>query len=73
MEKLKQRRIDMSQGLIVPNGLGGEQAMIPRRQNIRERLEMEKTGLERRVVDINKALSLLDRNPDTEELMNLIS
>lgn len=51
----------------------GEAQMIPRRQNIRERLEMEKTGLERRVSDITRALSLLDKNPDTEELMNLIS
>ncbi len=59
-------------GGLVPH-LQGAEAMTPRRQNIRERLEMEKTGLERRVADINKALSLLDRNPDTEELMNLIS
>ena len=60
----------MSNGLISKADTG---QMIPRRQNIRERLEMEKTTLERRVSDINKALSLLDRNPDTEELMNLIS
>ena len=62
----------MSQGLI-SQFPPGESAMISRKQNIRERLEMEKTTLERRVADINKALSLLDRNPDTEELMNLIS
>ena len=60
------------QGLITSDKDTGMR-MMPRRQNIRERLEMEKTGLERRVADINKALSLLDRNPDTEELMNLIS
>jgi len=62
----------MSNGLI--NKYPGDQAeMMPRKQSIRDRLEMEKTGLERRVADITKALSLLDRNPDTEELMNLIS
>ena len=73
MNNLKSmRRNDMNGGLVSHLG-GGEQVMIPRKQNIRERLEMEKTSLERRVADINKALSLLDRNPDIEELMNLIS
>jgi len=61
----------MSNGLMGPVGEG--KSLIPRKQNIRERLESEKTTLQRRVDDIDKALFLLDRNPDTEELMNLIS
>lgn len=50
-------------------GLAVEQ--VPR--NLRERLERDRASMERRLADINRALSLLDRNPDTEELMNLIS
>ena len=51
---------------------GVDEAQL-RKLSLRERLERERAGLERQLGDINRALSLLDRNPDTEELMNLIS
>ena len=61
------------------NGAG--EAMMPRRSetlgfdarpNVRDRLEMELAILDQRRAEVEEALRLLDRNPDTERLMDLI-
>ena len=47
-------------------------AETPSNMPIRGRLEREKKRLSDRIADIDRALSLYDKNPDIEELTNLI-
>jgi hypothetical protein len=42
------------------------------RETTRQRLTRAKAEMERRIADIDKAVALLDKNPDTEELLNLL-
>jgi len=45
---------------------------VPTSMPIRDRLLREKQKLSERIADIDRALSLYDKNPDIEELTNLI-
>ena len=42
------------------------------RPSVRDRLKHELAVLDKRRVEVEEALALLDRNPDTERLMDLI-
>ena len=48
------------------------QEKTPTQMPIKERLTRQKKQLEEHIKDIEKALTLLERNPDIEELTNLL-
>ena len=58
--------------------IGGQGAMeakcegMPTQMKVRDKLLREKKRLEERIDDIDRALALYDKNPDIEELTNLI-
>lgn len=43
-----------------------------RKRNVKDNLTQEKNKLEKRVNEINRALELLEKYPDIQELMDLI-
>lgn len=47
-------------------------AYSPIQESKREQLERERTHLVSRIEDIDRALVLLAKHPDTEELLNLL-
>jgi hypothetical protein len=47
-------------------------ACSPVQESKRDQLEREKTHLLSRVDDINRLLEIMSKNPDTEELINLL-
>ena len=55
-------------------GVGTGVATGVRQQSIdiQGQLQMEKQRLEQRLVDINKALEILDKNPEFAELFNTL-
>jgi len=63
----------MSQGLI-PRGSGGMSGvdMSPVQIPLRDRLVSERKVHSEKVEQIDRALKLLERNPDIEELMNIL-
>lgn len=46
---------------------------MPRQMTIRERLESQKKALEERLVNVNKALDLMDKNPSFEAVHDAVT
>jgi len=61
----------MNQGLMVPRSLEkgiSNATQVP----LRDRLVSERLVHSKRVEEIDRALALLEKNPDIEELMNIL-
>lgn len=57
---------------LMPGGLAGKQAVQHYKPTMRQRMLQQKADLTQRLADVDKALTLLDKNPDFEECLNII-
>lgn len=57
---------------IAPTGYYGGEAKMARQPNLKERLELAVQQAEEKLAAVKRAKEIFDRNPDLEELLNIM-